>query len=80
MMLQFHEIFNTYIYLKKDFVNELFVYIFFFTGCVDKIELPFRIIFWAIPSLMAFVLMSALIVCSRTKTTSSGRSVRNKRR
>jgi len=49
-------------------------------GCVDKIELPFRIIFWAIPSLMAFVLMSALIVCSRTKTTSSGRSVRNKRR
>jgi len=36
-------------------------------GCMSKVELPFRIIFWAIPSIMAFVLMSALIVCSRNK-------------
>ena len=36
-------------------------------GCVRKVELPFRITFWAIPSVMAFVLISALVVCSRQK-------------
>ena len=36
-------------------------------GCMPKLELPFKIAFWAIPSLMAFVLFSALIVCSRQK-------------
>lgn len=34
-------------------------------GCVKKVELPFRVVFWALPSLMAFVLIAALIVCSR---------------
>lgn len=37
----------------------------FMEGCVKKVELPFRIIFWALPSLMGFVLIAALIVCSR---------------
>ena len=36
-------------------------------GCMSKLELPFKIAFWAIPSLMAFVLLSALVVCSRQK-------------
>ena len=39
----------------------------FMEGCLEKITLPFRITFWAIPSIMAFVLFSALIVCSRQK-------------
>ena len=33
-------------------------------GCVEKLELPYRIVFWALPSIMAFMLMAALIVCS----------------
>jgi len=37
-------------------------------GCIKRVELPFRIAFWAIPSVMAFVLISALIVCSRQKS------------
>jgi len=36
-------------------------------GCMSELELPFKIAFWAIPSLMAFVLLSALVVCSRQK-------------
>ena len=36
-------------------------------GCMSELELPFKVAFWAIPSLMAFVLLSALVVCSRQK-------------
>ena len=41
----------------------------FMEGCMKRIELPYRIVFWAIPGLMAFMLMSALIVCSRNKNS-----------
>jgi len=37
-------------------------------GCVQKLELPFRIVFWALPSVMAFMLLASLIVCSGQKS------------
>jgi len=40
----------------------------FLEGCVRKLELPYRIVFWALPSIMAFMLMAALIVCSGQKS------------
>jgi len=40
----------------------------FLEGCVRKLELPYRIVFWAVPSIMAFMLMAALIVCSGQKS------------
>ena len=40
----------------------------FLEGCVPKLELPYRIVFWALPSIMAFMLMAALIVCSGQKS------------
>ena len=37
-------------------------------GCVPKLELYYRIAFWALPSVMAFMLLAALIVCSGQKS------------
>lgn len=41
----------------------------YLNGCITKIELPFKIAFWSIPALMGFMLLSALIVCSRNKNS-----------
>ena len=44
----------------------------YLNGCMSELRLPFKIAFWAIPSIMAFVLLSALIVCSRQKNREDG--------
>jgi len=38
----------------------------FMHSCVDKIEFPYRIAFWAVPGFMALMLIFALIVCSKS--------------
>jgi len=42
-------------------------------GCFDLIEMPYRIVFWAIPSLMTLVLISSCYVCLRNKANSQRR-------
>jgi len=34
-------------------------------GCVDRVALPFRLVFWAIPGIMSVMLILAICVCSR---------------
>lgn len=36
----------------------------YLTGCLTKVELPYRVTFWAIPSVMAALLFGSLILCS----------------
>lgn len=48
----------------------------FLEGCVSRLELPLRGLFWGIPILMVLILISALIVCSK----SGSRPRRPKRR
>lgn len=49
------------------------------TGCMSQMELPFRIAFWTLPSLMALILISALIVCSKSRNAPGNRSNRRSR-
>ena len=42
-------------------------------GCFEKIEMPCRIVFWAIPSLMTLVLISSCYVCLKNKANSQRR-------
>jgi len=42
-------------------------------GCFELIEMPYRIVFWAIPSLMTLMLISSCYVCLRNKASGQRR-------